>query len=78
MTLSEKMRVGIVVECRKIDGRGTDYIWEPESEIPGAATFKDPNKWIPPRAGEGWEHHSFWVEELESHVSPEARDHPRE
>ena len=24
------------------------------------------------------EHHSLWVEELESHVSPEARDHPAE
>ena len=78
MTVLEKLRVGIVVECPKIDGRWTDYIWEPESEIPGAAAFKGPNKCIPLRAGEWWEHYSFWVEKLESHVSPEARDHPGE
>ena len=78
MTVSEKMRFGNVVECCKIDGRWTDYVWESGSVISGAAAFKDPNKWIPLSAGEGWQHHSFWVEEIEGHVSLEAQDHPAE
>ena len=63
MTALESMRVGIVIERRKIDNRWTDYTWEPISVIPGAAPLKDPHEWLPLRSGEGWEH--FLIGSLE-------------
>ncbi len=65
MTVLEKMRVGVVVERREIESRWTDYTWEPVSVVPGAPPLKDPNKWVPLRAGDSWEHFLIGTLEIE-------------
>jgi len=64
MTPHEKMPIGVVLECRKIDNPWQDHVWRPVAVIPGAPPGCG---WKVLRQGDGWVHYHAGTLELELH-----------